>query len=609
MGKEAVVVIIDANETMSRPIHAEDPDKTRLDCAKEVAIAMVSDLMIQSKTNEVTILVLHTKESKNFLCKEPDELENNGDDEDETNAHTLSFSNMVEFSGNGESMGIQRPTPDLLRKIHSLRVSPFLSDKEGKQGGDFVAGIVYAADALHQKTAGKKFTRRIVLLTDVEHKVWTNPKMLLVALDSLRAMETRLEVVGMNFEYEEDFDMPVVSAPKVKREDSDNDGETDDNMDEHEGNMDYESETNSSLNEEDDTGENEAEALVEIKRQNEMFLLSLANKTGGFVFAAKELQSMFDKILGRRFIKPIMRKLLFVIAPGNILEDARYYLLLSKTSTPPLKKKVVQIDEDNCPKKNGLGVEMVDDFVTNVQHWDPAGDEVPWDQVSRAFRFGADLLPFNEIDEAGLTQQSPVKLTILGYMDTRQVPEYLRIGPPYVLTGNESRRCCAAIAALARALKQTDKVAIATFVKTKDKDPILCGLFPLEPGQEPLHLVIMQLPFSGDIRYFPELPSLDEISPKESVQSKQISDFLIDSLMLPDDVFDYRTIANPKIRSFYKTAVDRVFDRKAPVVNVRTNENGEDKMSTPSGITSQAQPSVDAFYSSLSLKKVDKDTT
>jgi hypothetical protein len=490
MVKEAVVVIIDANETMSRPIRAEDPNKARLDCAKEVAIAMVSDLMIQSKTNEVTVVVLHTKESRNFLCKEPDEIDDDDDVVDDENNNVHAFSKMVEFSGNGESMGIQRPKPDLLRKIHDLQVTPSLSNNEVTNGGDFVAGIIYAADALHQKTSKKKYTRRIVLLTDAEHKVSTNPKMLLVALDSLRAMETRLEVVGMNFEYEEDFDNPAVPSTNVKRNYSKDDDKKDDNEEEREDNIDYESETDTSVDEEYDTEGSDIEALAAIKRQNEMFLLSLANKTGGFVFAAKELQSMFDKILGRRVIKPSMRKLIFQIAPGKILEDARYYLLLSKTSTPPLKKKVVEVDEDNRPKKNSLGVEMVDDFFTDVQHWDAAGDEVPLDQVSTAFRFGADLLPFNEVDEAGLAHPSPVKLTILGYMDTRQVPEYLRIGPPYVLTGNQSRRCCAAIAALAVGLKRTNKVAIATFVKTKDKDPILCGLFPFDQGKAPLHPIL-----------------------------------------------------------------------------------------------------------------------
>ena len=117
----------------------------------------------------------------------------------------------------------------------------------------------------------------------------------------------------------------------------------------------------------------------------------------------------------------------------------------------------------------------------------------------------------------------------------------------------------------------------------------------------------MQLPFSGDIRYFPELPSLGEISAKQSERSMDICDSLIDSLMLPDDALDYRSIANPRVRSFYKTVVDRVFDREAPVVDVRKNENGEDKMSTPREIEQQAQPAVEAFYNSLSLKKADDD--
>jgi Ku70/Ku80 beta-barrel domain/Ku70/Ku80 N-terminal alpha/beta domain len=596
MGKEAVVVIIDVNETMSCAIRAEDPGKSRLDCAKEVAIAMVSDLMIQSKTNEVTIVALHTEKSRNFLCQDPNE------DEEDDQKDSNHFSNMIEFAGNGETMGIQRPTPDLLRKIHGLQVT-----ESSPTGGDFVAGIVYAADALHQRTASKKYQRRIILLTDAEHKVTTNPKLLLVALDSLRAMETRLEVVGMNFEYEQDFDNGAVA--KVNEEsgrDSDkgeNNGAIhDDEDDDNDG-----SETDVSEGSEDQADDDDDEDLIAVKRQNEQYLLSLANKTGGFVFAAKELQSMFDKILGRRVIVPSKRKLLFQIAPDHVLEDARYYLLLSKASTATLKKKVVEVDENNNPRKNSLGIEMVDDYVTNVQHWDAAGDEVPWDQVSRAFRFGADLLPFNDIDDAGLMQPSPVKLTILGYMTTQQVPEYLRIGPPYVLTGNDSRRCCAAISALARALKRTNKVAIATFVKTKDKDPILCGLFPLEELEEPIHLVVMQLPFSDDIRYFPELPSLDINAGKENTRTKEATDNLIDSLMLPDDALNYRIMANPKIRSFYKTVVDRVFDRNAPVVDVRTAEDGSDNMSTPMEIEKRAQPAVDAFYNALSLKKVDKD--
>jgi hypothetical protein len=72
MGKEAVVVIIDVNQSMNQPFESSEPHKTRLDCAKEVAIDIISDLMMQSKTNEVTVLALHTRETKNFLCADDD---------------------------------------------------------------------------------------------------------------------------------------------------------------------------------------------------------------------------------------------------------------------------------------------------------------------------------------------------------------------------------------------------------------------------------------------------------------------------------------------------------------------------------------------------------
>jgi hypothetical protein len=192
-------------------------------------------------------------------------------------------------------------------------------------------------------------------------------------------------------------------------------------------------------------------------------------------------------------------------------------------------------------------------------------------------------------------------------MDIRQVPEYLRIGPPYLLTGNESRRCCAAISALARALRRTNKVAIATFVKTRDKDPVLCGLFPLEDGDEPLHLVIMRLPFSGDIKYFFHLSSFDSILAKDNPKATIACDDLIDNLMLPDGSLEYSAIPNPKVRSFYKTVIKRVIDRKAQVVDIRNN--GQDStnnkmMETPKEISDRAQPAVDAFYNAFSLKRV-----
>jgi ATP-dependent DNA helicase 2 subunit 2 len=603
MGKEAVVVIIDVNQSMNQPFESSEPHKTRLDCAKEVAIDIISDLMMQSKTNEVTVLALHTRETKNFLCADEDFDEDGLDEDNEDNERTeRPFRNIVDFSGNGEVMGIRQPLPDLLRKIHKLQVPA--AGKSKIRGGDIVSGICYATDALYQATATKKYQRRIILLTDAEHKIAPDIR-LTAALDRLRAMETRLEVVGMNFESSGDFDT-AASAPKIKTEPAENVGKS---HDVNSGEEEDGSETNEG-EETDASEEDEEDMIVDIKRPNEKFLVSLAHKTGGFVFAAHELHAMLDKILGRRVVIPSKRKLIFEIAPDSVLEEARYYLLLSKTSATRLKKKLVMMDGNNQPRTNTLGEEMYQDLENIYQHIDPeTGEDVDEDQISKAYKFGSDLIPFNAIDEAGLEIRSPVKLSIVGYAQLDQVPEYLRIGPPYVLTGNESRRCCAAISALARALQRTNKVAIATFVKTKDHAPILCGLFPLEEGDEPLRLVIMRLPFAGDVKGFLQLPSLDSVVAKEDAKAATACDNLIDKLMLPDVYLESSSVPNPKIRSFYKTVIGRVLDKESPVVDFRgtaTTGTGSHKtkiMETPQNINERAQPSVDAFYNSFSLKK------
>ncbi|OEU15360.1 SPOC domain-like protein [Fragilariopsis cylindrus CCMP1102] len=613
MPKEAVVLILDANATMTARVVADtsvvnesDPSpststsstsntsNTRFECAKEAAIAIISDLMVRSKTNEVTVLVLHTEETHNYFY-EKDDKENDDkddddkdDDEDESNPHhDCPFPNITEISGNGEIMDIRQPLPNLLRKIKNLQPNTISTSRKSlcsKGGGDFVSGIVYAADALHRRTSGKKYIRRIVLLTDAEHKIGssndtdtdsdtddddemhqnTSSQRLLVALDSLRAMQCRIQVVGMNFEHAADFDAPANKPSKIKVE----------TMDEGEENND-------------------------VKGKNDR----------GFVYNAKEIKGMLEKVLGSRVIQnPSKRKVIVEIAPNIVLEDAKFYLLISKSGSTPLKKRLVMVDEKNGePRTNELGDEMLQDYDTSIYHYnaeDGEGDEeLLFNRLSYAYRFGSDLIPFSPLDEAGLTQRSPVKLTILGYTQ-KQIPQYMRLSPPYVLTGNESRRCCAAISALARGLQRTKRTAIATFVKSKDKDPILCGLFPLENGDKPLRLMMMQLPFSADAR----IPWIEQKKEEEkNPQTESICDELIDNLMLPDDALDYEHMPNHKIRSFYKTVVKRVLEDKCDVVSTRI-VNGMDPMDTPNKIKEKAKPAVLNFYESFDLKKVQADT-
>ena len=659
--KEAVVVILDANESMATKVTmladqnniANDQgtqsitssSKTRFDCAKEASIAIICDLMVRSKTNEATVIVLHTETTNNHFYEEDDDTDDDVD-------VFCPFPGLTELSGNGQVMGIRQPLPDLLRKIQQLKPYTTTIRRKGPRSteGDFESGLVYATDALHRRTAGKKFDRRIVLLTDAEHRVGNTKRdsadsdcescerihheknvsqqRLLVALDSLRAMDCRIEVVGMDFELAADFDAPASGPSEIKEKQSKDGGDntTDSDTDG--------SESESESCDDEDVG------ILEIKRENEEYLIRLANTTGGFVYASKELQGMLQKVLGSRVVEnPSKRKLIVEIAPGLVLKDARYYKLISKTASMPLKKKLIMVDDPGShskissieAKKNTLGEVMLQDYETVNTRWnaEDENEELLEDRITHAYRFGSDLLPFSYLDEAGLKQRSPVKLTILGYVPESSIPHYLRIDSPYVLTGNESRRCCAAISALATGLHRQKKVAIATFVKGVDKDPILCGLFPLldnendvgeiingsikenSGNQQPLRLIIMQLPFSGDVRYphldYPESCEKDGDEARKNPAANCCDD-LIDKLMLPQDALDYKHIPNHKVRSFYKTVVKRVLDKSCDVVPTRIDlVSGTDSMDTPLEIKQRAQSAVAAFYETFRLTEKTRD--
>ena len=197
---------------------------------------------------------------------------------------------------------------------------------------------------IRKRTATKKYQRKIVLITDAEHKVKVDPQQLLVVLDSLRAMECQLEVIGIDFESHGEYeratssvqgnafqtavDETKVSGIRIQGDDNDSGSETDLSDNEME--------------------EDDEEDKKMIKLQNEKLLLSLTEKTGGFVMAAKELGPILQKMLGQRLPKSTRRKVQFQIAPGLIL-DARFSLLLSKASVPTLKKRVVELEGGELP--------------------------------------------------------------------------------------------------------------------------------------------------------------------------------------------------------------------------------------------------------------------
>ena len=168
--KQAVVLILDANSSMAA---SYDDGSTRFECAKRVAQNLICDLMIQSKTHEVGVIVLKSPKTYHHFHEEEDSEGDEIEQQDlamplvSRDEDDLPFPNILEMGGDGNSTWVRSPTPTLLRKINNLQVTKDATHLRG----DFCDGIIVATDSLHRRTNKKKFQRRIVLITDAEHKV------------------------------------------------------------------------------------------------------------------------------------------------------------------------------------------------------------------------------------------------------------------------------------------------------------------------------------------------------------------------------------------------------------------------------------------------------
>jgi ATP-dependent DNA helicase 2 subunit 2 len=567
----------------------------------------------------VSVFVLNTKTTQHHLYSR-DEHENDDDNDSKDEDDDIDFPHIIEVSGNGYQDEVRPPWPGLLRRIHELTIPDESSGRDSDGGvgtatvetnrnskesgryrnvGGFISGIILAADALHRRTAGKKFHRRIIVITDAEQEIkLDNQKQVLLAVDKIREMKCQLQVVGFDFEYTS-VDYDEIELPTIKSEtalgNATGSGPTKEayqnERDEDDSETDIED-----MGEDEEEDKEEEEIQIEIKRRNEDLLHKLISRTGGFVFSANDKLSLVNKIWGNKVVKSSKKKLDFQIAPGLVLEDIRCYLMIGASKMPTLKTKIAAASQDgNTTVHNSLGDEMLEDFVSRYEYWkaDDAGVELTGTDISEAYRFGSDYIPYNPLDELGLSDPSDVKLKIIGYWGAENVPDCYLMGEPYLLSGLDSRRACAAISALAQALHRTNNVALGTFVKTKDRDPVLMGVFPFvdETADEkmPLRLMMIQLPFHEEMKDI-DLSPLDCYVTVANPRVDSACDNLIDSMMLPDDVLDYTTIDNPCIESFYRTVVQRTIDRKAGIVHVDVDDGRATK-----GDSSKAMRALEEF--------------
>eukprot|EP00978_Attheya_sp_CCMP212_P007349 scaffold17106_cov59-Attheya_sp.AAC.2 len=615
-GKEAVVLILDTSPSMNAPYPSNNNHTnnrvSRLSCAKSAMEGMICELMLQSKTNEVGIILLKTRETHHHMTND-----NNDDD-----SKTPLFPNLTELSE------IIRPTIHLLRKLRNVqtttdrvvddddtisKASEEDEDNSGVNGakmirGDVWDGIVVASDAMYQRTHGKKYARRrIIVFTDAEHEVQVDTKQVFMVADSLYEMKCTFTVIGLDFQRSAEFS-------NQENDDTTEDDETQSGDEQQHDSDETRSHNSCSDNDhdnikEEEEEENEEKRLAFNKSTNEELLISLAKLTNGNIIAASTMQEMIASTTGKRIPKSTRRKFEFHIAPGLVV-DARWSLLLSKANLPSLKREAILLQdtaskststststkEDDGVLRNGLGEIMTSAVITSTTHWDADDQNVEVGLADRTncFRYGADLIPLGVFDREGLNTRSPVGIFILGYTAASQVPRAFCMGPPYAISADSSthRQACVAISALAQALKAQHSVAICSMVKSKHADPIMGALFPLEQVKKnhndnddvPHRLFFLQLPFAGDIQSLSMEPLLEPTASStttSTTQEDKVVDDLIDSLMLPEDALQSHLIPNPAIRSFHKMVMSRAIEPIIPTNNSNTTTTASTNIVLP----------------------------
>ncbi|GMH59235.1 hypothetical protein TL16_g02785, partial [Triparma laevis f. inornata] len=382
-----------------------------------------------------------------------------------------------------------------------------------------------------------------------------------------------------------------------------------------------ESEEGEESKEEGDSSDSSSEASVNVKKENEKLLMSIAKITGGAVTAARNLIEMMKVAGTKKIPRSMKKKMEFTIAP-NLVLNAEYSLLVVKANLPTLRMHAFVKDADGevCTDADSKPVmaDLLKDTVYTDKH--NTDIEVPPENRIKAYRYGGDYITTNAYDEESLKMESKIAMRVIGFVASGSIPRGALIDSGYAVTGGISPRAQAAISSLAQAMEEDDVVAIARFVKMEDADPVIGVLMPMkidlrQNGQEeqvPHKLVFIQMPFEEDYAKY----TFRSFRPEETTElQKATAEDLIDSMMLSPDELDSSTTPNPAIRSLNRTLIQRVIEGVAvetedgPTANDAIDEDcfEEFALATPAHVLEKCQMATQKFSALFDLDKAEEE--
>ncbi|EPZ30967.1 Ku70/Ku80 beta-barrel domain-containing protein [Rozella allomycis CSF55] len=388
----------------------------------------------------------------------------------------------------------------------------------GNQEADCIDAIVVATDMLIKKTKGKKFTRKIYLLTDANGPV--NMDGFTDIVGEMKALEIQLTVIGFGFHTEEEL------------------------------------ETMESLEQE-----------MSGCQQSQLAMYKLVKEVDGQVLPINEAL----QILSHFRSKTVRQVTTFRgnLSIGKSIQIPIFMYTQSTQRTLPTAKKGSAISMQSEEIKD-----KTMEVIRNTSYFtkDEASDVVEKEQLVKAYRYGKTLVPFNESEEKAMSLETSKGLEIIGFVPVTEIDRESFMGSTYAVTCHpEIVEAQVSLSSFIHAMFEKDACAIARYVRHDNASPKLVCLMPHIKAEKEC-LIMNILPFSEDVRRF-TFPGL----PKEEMTAEQSNAFdeWMGSMDLmtaardedgdPMELFKPRDTYNVAYQAVYQAIQERVLHPDKPL--------------------------------------------
>ncbi|KUF96044.1 hypothetical protein AM588_10010613 [Phytophthora nicotianae] len=458
---------------------------------------------------------------------------------------------------------IDSPTLHMIKRLRELKPS---TSKETKV--DILDGMIVALDLLFRRTDGKKYDKRLMIITDAAAKI-ADAGDLESVVTMMQNMEVKLQVIGLDFQH-------TTIKPKDKK--------VDEEMPE--------------AAVKDEPMEPAASGPDRIKAENEKMLVSIANEVGGEVCSVSKRMQLLAQ--GMKKTVALTTKFRGPLEFGDTFGIPLYCYLKTKTATLPTLSK----ESQSSYEKETAGKVKLDRRYTLPQNID---QEVPPDEQVKAYRYGSEKVPFASADIEFFKFQTEKSLKTLGFLDRSQINHSKFVAGTDVFIAEPGKpHAATCFAALIDAMVDLDQVLIARFVARKNAAPKIIALIPHAPssGENYYAMWSQQLPYEEDIRNY-EFAPLKTRKYTPSSEQQSLADKLVDSLSIRDDKADeVGACFNPVIRRFFHAVSMRALDESAGVPALPSYLESSLKMDP--GRQEKISSLIESFGDAFQLKEAVK---